>query len=364
MRRLALFSVWLLVLAVPSIAAADDAGTLGSIGGCTEHLPEGMERPKLTETFPSRGTSGYAASLVVTIPHKKGEHVLSADRLAMGTTSTVELKASHFVLPDQDGGARIQIRSKEEGDQIIDTVEWQFVPLPEKGGRNLMELPRIPFGLSRANGAIATLCTAPHSIIVEDPIASANDPKPEPNPDPLTQREEWTALKQALQYGSLGLLFGALLAYAAWKWWKRPPPPVPPPPPRPPWDVALEQLDEVRHAGLLEAGRHGEYFDRVSDAVRRYLGARFDFDGLESTTDEILTHLQRTGAVSSVMPEVTTFLGECDLVKFANMTPTEQGCKDALTIGEAIVKRTMPTGPRAFAPAPERATHDDQAGSP
>ena len=49
----------------------------------------------------------------------------------------------------------------------------------------------------------------------------------------------------------------------------------------------------MRHAGLLDARRHAEYFDRVSDAVRGYLGARFGFDGLESTSDEILTALRK-----------------------------------------------------------------------
>ena len=78
-----------------------------------------------------------------------------------------------------------------------------------------------------------------------------------------------------------------------WRKLTQPKPEPPPPPPRPPWDVALEELDEVRHAGLLEVERYGEYFDRMSDALRRYLGARFGFDGLESTTDEILAALKK-----------------------------------------------------------------------
>lgn len=352
MKRFLLAPIALLAAAAPA-SAATDAGVPESVNGCTEHLPEGMDRPKITEAFPQKGISGYAATLTVTVAHKKGEHILPGDRLAMGATSIPELKGSHFVLPDQDGGARIQITSKEEGEQAIDTIELKFVPLPEKGGRNILELPRLPIGIARASGTIATLCTSPHSIVVEDPISSTNDPKPEANPAPLRQIEEWTSLKRALEWGSIGMIVGGLLAYAAWKWWKRPPPPIPPPPPRPPWEVALEQLHEVRHAGLLESGRHSEYFDRVSDAVRRYLGARFDFDGLESTTDEILFHLKQTGAVHVVMPEVTKFLSECDLVKFANMTPSEEACREALVSGEAIVRRTMPEmPPRTFSTAP------------
>ena len=50
-------------------------------------------------------------------------------------------------------------------------------------------------------------------------------------------------------------------------------------PPRPPWEVALEELEALRHAHLLEEQRYAEHFDRTSDALRRYLGARFGFVG-------------------------------------------------------------------------------------
>ena len=138
------------------------------------------------------------------------------------------------------------------------------------------------------------MCTRPHRILIEDPIASVNDAKPKPNPPPRVQREEWTSLKKGLLWASGGILVGALLAYLAYRWLNRPKPVPPPPPPRPPWEVALERLDETRHAGLLEVGRFGEYFDRVNDAMRSYLGALYGFDGLESTTDEVISSLKRS----------------------------------------------------------------------
>ena len=166
-------------------------------------------------------------------------------------------------------------------------------------------------------------------------------------------------------------MVGALLAYFGYRYAKRPKPVPPPPPRRPPWELALEQLDEVRHAGLLDARRHAEYFDRVSDAVRGYLGARFGFDGLESTSDEILAALRkqaggfvrletamidatepanaRAGAPSPGVPidEIRRFLGDCDLVKFANLKPAPEQCSSALMLGEHIVRSTMPFS-RAF----------------
>ena len=143
-------------------------------------------------------------------------------------------------------------------------------------------------------------------------------------------------------WGLPSLLAGALLAYVITRYMKRPKPVAPPPPPRPPWEIALEELDEVRHAGLLDAGRHAEYFDRVNDTLRSYLGGRFGFDGLESTTDEILAALTHAPLQKLSLAEVVAFLGECDLVKFANVTPSPAECARALDAGERIIRATMP----------------------
>ncbi len=91
----------------------------------------------------------------------------------------------------------------------------------------------------------------------------------------------------------------------------------------------------------------GEYFDRVNDTVRSYLGARFGFDGLESTTDEIVARLGSQHLPGLVVPEVVAYLRDCDLVKFANVTPSKEDCLRALATSESIVRSTMPRE-RAF----------------
>lgn len=370
----------------PAATAVADAGASGDVGGCVESIPKGAQRPILSETFPLRGTSGWAATLAITVRHGKGERVLPA---GLDLTAAVEaqkyLKKAGFAIPDQDGGAAAHLWTEPENKDsslAVTHLDLPLVVLPEKPGRNTMELPPVPVAVARANGEVATMCTHPHLIVVEDPIANTPQAEPKTNPPPRPQREEWTALKKALLWGGLGLVLGALLAYFAYKHVTKPKPPEPPPPPRPPWEVALEKLDEVRHAGLLDARRHAEYFDRVSDAVRGYLGARFGFDGLESTSDEILAALKKQAggfvrldtaselnapAPGIPLDEVRHFLAECDLVKFANLHPSPDQCASALIAGEHIVRSTMPystpgaTPPRAPASAP--APGDDQGGA-
>jgi hypothetical protein len=303
-------------------------------------------RPQMVEAFPERGQSGYAATLHVVVSHGKGETVLPRG-LDLQAESDVakELKTAGFAFPDQEGGAGASLTSIDtdaKAGRRQTTLDLPLLALPSEPGRHTLVLPPLAVSVARANNDVITLCTKPHTIVVEDPTASTPDAKPRLNPPPRDQREEWTALKKGLEWGSVGVLVGAILGLLALRWLRRPKPVPPPPPPRPPWEVALERLDEARHAGLLETHRLADFYDRVNDAVRQYLGARFGFDGLESTTAETLKALRRAPHFGLPFPEVAAFLQDCDLVKFADMTPTVEECERALSQAERIVRQTMP----------------------
>jgi hypothetical protein len=320
---------------------------------CVETAPTGAERPQMVDSFPERGLSGYAATLHVVVSHGRGETVLPHGLELQSESDTAKaLKNAGFAFPDQDGGAGARLTSIDldpKTGRRQTTIDLPLVALPSDPGRHTLVLPSLPISIARASSDVVTLCTRPHSIIIEDPTASTPNAQPKPNPAPRPQREEWVALERAMSWSVVGLAAGGLLAWLLLKWLRRPRPVPPPPPPRPPWEVALERLDEARHAGLLQTQRFAEFFDRVNDAVREYLGARFGFDGLESTTDETLRALRRAPAFGVSLPEVAAFLQECDLVKFADMTPTLEECERALGQAERVVRATMPI---AAPPAP------------
>ncbi|RYZ04346.1 MAG: hypothetical protein EOO73_24015 [Myxococcales bacterium] len=342
----------------PSASAAPSAAPSGSAlatpreepdsrSACIEKLPSGKARPTLSESFPARGLSGHALTLVVSLPHGPAETVLPTGfRFQSDSTEAKVLKDAGFILPNPEGGAGPKVERKEEGGATKSTVRLSFVSLPKDPGRHELTLPPLPITVARASGDLMTLCTAPHRIVIEDPTSNTPNPKPKPNPPPRSQREEWTFLKQAMAVGALALVIGALLAFLVGRWLKRPRPAPPPPPPRPPWEVALEALHDLRHAGLTREGRFAEHFDRVSDIMRRYLGDRYGFDGLECTTREMLLELRATTPRIPVLDEAERFLRQADLVKFARLTPTEPECSAALADAELIIERTVP------APAP------------
>jgi hypothetical protein len=329
--------------AVPSDGAVADAGPTLVEGTCTEHIPAGKTRPKLHETFPARGLAGYALTLEVVVEHGRGETVLpDGFRAVLGTDESKRLTQAGFVLPEPDAGAAYEIVRTEQGDQAKTTVRVPFVALPKRSGRQEAVLPAVPVAIARASGDVVTLCTAPHRITLDDPIANLPSPEPQPNPLPRRQLEVWTLLKHVTIASLIALAVGALVAWLIGRWLRRPRVAPPPPPPRPPWEVALEELHDLRHAGLIEQQRYAEHFDRSSYTVRKYLGGRYGFDGLESTTWEILDVLRRVVPPVGPIEEIVASLRQADLVKFARLTPTPEECRIALDRGEDIVGRTVP----------------------
>jgi hypothetical protein len=331
----------------PGAARADADADAGAIGGktwtsCVEHVPQGATRPQIEERFPERGLSGYATSLEVTVKHGKGETVLPEGfKIQASSDAARAIAAAGFAFPDQDGGSGATLSREDTESGAVTKLTIPFVALPKEPGRNEMTLPPVPIAVARANGELITVCTATHDIRVEDPTANESDPKVKPNPPPRHQREEWTVAKQV----SIGVLIGAVaMALVAWLFlrWKKAPKPVKLAPRKPPWVIALAELDAIRGSSLLADGKADEYFDRVSDTVRKYLGARYGFDGLESTTDEMRLTLKRVRPPILKLGDIATFLEDCDLVKFARVLPTEDDCLAALDRGEAIVRGTIP----------------------
>jgi hypothetical protein len=345
------------LLAAGSARAAPDAGaasaepapsSLAFAGGgsaCIEHFPEGKERPTIRETFPARGRAGYVATLVVEVPHGLGETVLPGGfRLQLDSPEGKAIDASGFVIPALDGPAAPRVIRSDEGGQVKTSVELPFVPLPKNPGPQTMILPSVPIAIARPSGELITLCTSPHELALDDPTANIANATPRPNPPPQRQLEVWTAAKNIAFGALIALPLGALVVLAVGWWLRRERPLPPPPPPRPAWELALEGLLRVRQKRLIEQGLSSQLFDEVSLLVRDYLGRRFGFDGLESTTRELLEHLARLGPnapAPELVQDIEVLLRRADLVKFANLAPEAAECELALERGERIVRGTM-----------------------
>jgi len=224
-----------------------------------------------------------------------------------------------------------------------------------------------PVGLRvvTGDGVIGHVETRSFQIHVGSALGNEPHAEPKPPTTPVSVMVEDYTLAW-LAGGLLALLLVVLLTLLAARWWrKREREAAPPPPPRPPWELAIARLESLRggRAKALEEERGEEWIDGLSDAMRDYLGARYGFDGLESTTDEIIQRLREVNPVGLGAHEIAAVLGECDLIKFARADVDAEQMDRLLSEAFRMVRASMPqrrdqVGSAPAAPAaPERA-HD------
>lgn len=106
---------------------------------------------------------------------------------------------------------------------------------------------------------------------------------------------------------------------------------------RTPAEQALAELEHLDSAGLVRQGKYKEYYLGVSHTMRRYLAREFGVSAVDMTTRELRSHLRRDVAAVSVVPRLITLLEECDLVKFAQVTPAPEGASAAMAEARALV---------------------------
>lgn len=107
----------------------------------------------------------------------------------------------------------------------------------------------------------------------------------------------------------------------------------------PPDVIALAELERIASLRLVEQGEMKTYYTLLADAVRRYVGARFDVETMDRTTHEVLAELARRRIA---VDGLASLLGESDLVKFAKLRPEAATASRALESARAIVIATTP----------------------
>lgn len=108
-------------------------------------------------------------------------------------------------------------------------------------------------------------------------------------------------------------------------------------------EVALEKLRTLESGALLEQGEVMMYYVRMSEAIREYLGRRFDFPGTELTTAEInaeLTRLKSRWPRGIALEDVKRWLEHCDFVKFSGSAPSTDAARNSLERAFGIVELT------------------------
>ena len=283
---------------------------------------------------------GDPVTLVVTAISRRNVPVNLPGTLDLGAFSVLDRKESEQDLGD--GRARhefaITLAAYEPGDKEIPAVEVTYL------GKS---------------GDVRTARTTPLPIKVTSLIANEPEPAIKEAAGPVVVLEE----NRVLIYGAAGVLAAALGALVTWLIVRRLRARIaarPGPPPRPAHEIALAKLDRLGQGGFLEDADNRPFYFAVSEVIREYLGARFGFDSLELTTDELARELRRTAShtLGIYEGELHGWLAACDLVKFAKISPSATEARGALETALRIVTTTRPRPEPVVAPA------DAPPGSP
>ncbi len=154
-----------------------------------------------------------------------------------------------------------------------------------------------------------------------------------------------------LLYALAGLLALGALAWLVRRYLARPKVLAAPvlPPPEPLHVRAMKALDALAAENLPAKGELKPYYFRLSEIVRAYLGERYGFEALESTTPELLSALRSRTTPGLPMEELATFAQASDFIRYAKALPTVDDCKRHLELAYRIVHATQAAAPQ---PAP------------
>jgi hypothetical protein len=96
---------------------------------------------------------------------------------------------------------------------------------------------------------------------------------------------------------------------------------VAPPPSVPPWIKAISAIDQLEQKSIWREGQTKEFHSEITDILRIYLEEYLKIPAMESTTEEIINLLIKSGVNDAAREAIIDVLQLADLVKFAKVSP-------------------------------------------
>lgn len=150
--------------------------------------------------------------------------------------------------------------------------------------------------------------------------------------------------KEALPYIGAGLAAGLLLALIIWAILKYGPRSKEAEKKREPAHiVALRALDAYRGSKWWAPERQKAFYSGITDILRAYIAARYDFGAKEMTTGEIFTALKRTDLTAALYEELKQLFELSDFVKFAKLTVADEENAGTVPLAVRFVTETYQT---------------------
>lgn len=240
-------------------------------------------------------------------------------------------------------GARFEL-PKEAGNESVELREAPAAASPPPPGVHRydamalalgdVELPGIDVPYRLADGTTGKATTEPIRLRVESVL-----PK-----DPKQQKLADIRGPVPLAIGApfwIAVGVGVVLAGAAafWIWRRRRPVSAPAATPALQPDAeALQALDRLAGAGMVERADYRAYYIALAEIAKRYLERRLGAPVLEMTSAEMASFLRDHKAASSFATSVRDLAGAADRVKFARGAGLEDEARRHLESARALVR--------------------------
>ncbi len=112
---------------------------------------------------------------------------------------------------------------------------------------------------------------------------------------------------------------------------------------RPMHEIALSQLDILIQSDLWLKNEYKLYYSEISDIVRQFLTARFNFDAQKMTTKELFKKLKTIKDFKFDFNVLKNFQQDMVLVKFAKVIPTIEERDKTLNTAKQIILENKET---------------------
>lgn len=116
----------------------------------------------------------------------------------------------------------------------------------------------------------------------------------------------------------------------------------PAPKPVPPYERAMNELENLRSRKLCEKGQEREFYTQLTEILREYLEGRFGINAMEMTTTQIKAAVRSNSTTARSSAQMNEILEMADFVKFAKMRPLPEDNVRVFTQSVNFVENTKP----------------------
>lgn len=110
----------------------------------------------------------------------------------------------------------------------------------------------------------------------------------------------------------------------------------------PPWQIALQNLDQLDAKKLWQNGKIKEYYSELTDILRQYLHLQHNIDAMEMITSEILEAYDMAGLQAESRSKLSGILQLADYAKFAKATPLRAENESSMVFARQFIEDTKP----------------------